>query len=519
MTRPHPARAALAAWATGALLAASIAVNALTRFGTWSGDAVIHLALAERAARGAWWEFNPGEVASASTSPGWTALMAALVRLGGVPLALTAVPALSLAALLTTCALVFHLARQAGAPRVHATLGALAFAALPGVARNALLGMENVAFAAVALGLLAVCTGAHRGAGSIAATSILLALAVLLRPEGVLLAAVPLVATHARPRELRGRAMAGAVLAVLAAVALVAPVALAHHAVTGQWLPGSGISRVMAARRARNTWHVGGPVWLYGATLLRLAAYAPLGVLAVLGARRREGERSTRRALVTVVLGATALYTLATGAAHVGRVTTWLFAALCALAAAGISPLAARRRGPLALAALGTMFFAVMGAETLARARSPEQGGYPAHLLATAYARRAAETDRVRAGLCDGGCCTPGTIPAIATHEVQLRFFLDARVAVASFDGRTRARTGPLSRLAFDARGCPGVDALLAEPQVVAVREPPSFQLPGCPRSALVAALEAAWNGDAPPPPGWRWSERAGMFVRVCPAH
>ena len=83
---------------SAALLALGL-LNAVPAVGRFSGDAMIHLSLAERAAHGAWFEFNPGEVSAASTSIAWTALEAALLRLGGFPFALAFVACASVASL------------------------------------------------------------------------------------------------------------------------------------------------------------------------------------------------------------------------------------------------------------------------------------------------------------------------------------------------------------------------------------------------------------------------------------
>ena len=69
-------------------LVALFAVNAAPRYGRFSGDAVIHLSISERAAAGGWFEFNPGEVASGSTSFAWTLIESTLLRVGGMPLLL-----------------------------------------------------------------------------------------------------------------------------------------------------------------------------------------------------------------------------------------------------------------------------------------------------------------------------------------------------------------------------------------------------------------------------------------------
>ena len=171
------------------VLAALCAANVVPRAGRFSGDAMIHLSIAEGAASGRWFEFNPGEVTSATTSPAWTALEAALLSLGGYRLALPAVSLVTLAALAGAALLVRRMALRLGASQPAASVGALLFASLPGVASNAPLGMENVVFAFASLAfLLAITTpGRLRRPLHAAALGALLGLCVLLRPEGALL--------------------------------------------------------------------------------------------------------------------------------------------------------------------------------------------------------------------------------------------------------------------------------------------------------------------------------------------
>jgi hypothetical protein len=304
-------------------------VNAVTRLGRWSGDALIHLSLAERLAEGRPFEFNAGEVISGSTSLGFTLLEAAILRGFGVRAVVYGMPMCALGALLSAAALVYGIARRRGAALPEATLSARAFMAVPGVVYNGVLPMEASGFAAVALGFVVSLEGDTSRPPPIARSAALLGAAILLRPEGVLLAALPWVGAPSRR---------GALAIVLGAALFVLPVALAHHAATGLWAPASAVARVMAARREGQVLHLGGPIWLYGDVLVRLAAYLPLTALGLAGAR---GGDPLGRRLQGLIFGGLALYTLVTGASHVARLTIWIFAALAALAPAAASRLSA----------------------------------------------------------------------------------------------------------------------------------------------------------------------------------
>ncbi len=485
---------------------------------------MIHLAIAERAAAAGWFEFNPGEITSATTSPAWTALTAALLSLGGFPLALPVLALVPVAALAGTAALISRAARRLGASASTALLGGLLFASLPGVAFNAPLGMENVVFAGAALAFLLAITipDKIRSSGVAAALGALLGLCVLLRPEGVVLAVA--VAVVARDAAGEGARLGPSVLA-LTAVAVVGPVAYAHWRITGCWLPGSGLSRLMAARRDVASFHVGGPVWLYLATPARLLVQLPMAWLAFEGARPPRPAPTTRRALLGTLAAGGALYTLVTGAAHVARVTGWLWALLAVFAAVGISrqlALAAagargRSRG-LAIACVAHV--AIACAETVIRARTAAQfgGGMSRVALQRAIDRRRVGTDRMLRGLCEGGCCRDGAVPFVAMVEVQRRLSLDERVSVASLDGVTSPTRGRAPAVSFDAAtGCPRMDGLLADQRVLGVLENPASQLARCATSPLARALSEAWdNPSVPSPSGWRWSVALHGWMRRC---
>lgn len=478
---------------------------------------MIHLGVAERAASGRWFEFNPGEVTSATTSPAWTALEAALLALGGYPLALGVVSALTLSALAGAALLVRRLALRLGATAQAASMGALLFASLPGVASNAPLGMESGAFACASLAfLLGVSTEGRPGRPLYAAAlGALLGLCVLLRPEGVLLSAAAAVALASPDR---GRRSGAAALALAAAV-VVAPVLYAHWRITGRLLPGSGLSRVMAARRDPASIHLAGPIWLYLAAPARLLVQLPLAWLALEGARAAGPSPSTRRAVLATLAAGFALYSLITGAAHVARLTVWLWALLSALAAVGLSRRLSRGDGGPWLLLAFAAHLTVAGAETVARWRSASQGsgGFDRATLLRAVDGRRARTDRVLRSLCSGGCCREGVVPAIAAVEVQRRITLDGRVSVASLDGVTAPSRGGAPSVGFDpATGCPQMDALLAHPAVLGVLEDPGAQLPRCADSPLARSLSLAWERPSLAPTGWRWDAALHGWTRRC---
>lgn len=509
---PSQTRAARTALA---LLGALFVVNAAPRYGRFSGDAVIHLSISERAAAGGWFEFNPGEVASGSTSFAWTVLESTLIRLGGMGLLLWVIPAVLLAALLGCGALVRHLARAAGASPLAAALAGVTFVAIPAVTYNALLGMENIVHTCAALGALALWIQPGTARRDVALGA-LIGLAAMLRPEGVLLGALPLL-------DLRAPGGLTRLLRVsLSAVLVFAPSVVVHATATGHLVPGSGVSRLMAVRREALSFHVAGPVWIYLTALLRFVVYFPITLLALLGARAAADEtlaRRVRRGALTLFALGLALYVVGTGAAHVGRLTQWLFALLCTLLGLGIDAAlrAPSRSYQLALAALAALHAVLCGGETFARMRdiSQRHGGWDRAEVLSHIARRPSATTRALALFCADGCCRPGTPPTVAMVEAQLRFDYDARIRIASLDGRTASSRGP-GALQFDASACPILEPALTAPEVVAVMEPPLAQLPRCGANSPTArALTTSWGGT-PSVPGWRWQPSLPGWTRLC---
>lgn len=504
-----------------ALLAALFVVNAAPRVGHFSGDAIIHLSIAERAAQGGWFEFNPGEVASASTSFAWTLIESTLIRIGGMGLLVWVIPALDLAALVGSGVLVRHLALQTGASRRGATFAGLVFAALPAVTYNALLGMENIVhvFSALSAIALAARPVSVRRDLALGAT---IGVAAMLRPEGVLLGALPLLALwDASDRVAALRSLARV---ALSALAVYAPSVWVHWRVTGHLVPGSGVSRLMAVRREPLSLHLVGPLWIYLSAASRFVVYAPLTLVALGGSGQPPSTpeaRSVHRAAIALFALGLGLYTFGTGAAHVGRLTQWLFALLAVLMARGVDRAFVwvegdRRRG-LALFALAGIHAVLCAGETYARMRDISQihGGWDRAMILGRAARRREATDGALRALCSGGCCGEGAPPTVAMVEAQLRYDYDARIRITSLDGRTSAASGA-GVLRFDARGCPALEPALTAREVVGVMEPPLAQLARCGGGSPTArALTERWGGRGEVP-GWRWESSLPGWVREC---
>jgi hypothetical protein len=523
------ARVEIAAWL---VLAAAAAFAVAAGFGL-SGDALIHVVFMENAAAGRWLEFNRGVADPSSTSVLWTALGALLWLAGGAPLTALGIKAIGFACLAANGWLVFGLARRLGASATLARATAAAVLAIPSTLYNSVQGMENVFFASLVLAALAVFAGQlARGRIDAARTVVvfaLLGLSCATRPEGVVLGgAFGLVWLAHVVRKERDRAPALLVLALLATLLFAAPLWVLSALKTGHWLPTSGVSRMMYARRDLLTVQIG-PLWLYGRALGFLAAYAPLALLAIHGLRAgSRGDAGAVRhgvlaALAAMTAAGLALYTFVTGAAHASRYLIWVFPLLGLAASQGVRDLRSGDRGPWRRAALwiAVIWLAVVaGADGFMRSRGGLFGanwGYSIAEVSSAPQRRGERTDELLSRVCAFGCCQPSTRPAVAAVEVQHRYFLDERVDVLSMDGVT---VGPFRRdVEYDDDGCPALERIEDDRSIVAMLDPtwhPGVQLGRCQRNEWVRAVGRAWDDVSLPVRGWVRVSEPTMLIRDC---
>ena len=192
-------------------------------------DSWIHLQFARNLAEGQGFAYNPGVPVSGSTAPLWTLLLGALFRLvGSEPLIAKVVgTAAALAAAWLAARLTLEWTTDRGAAVVAGMLTALAGPVLWG----ALSGMEvTLAAALVTGGLLAHVTGRELAAAT------LLALAVLARPESVLVFALVWAAGSWSPRR--------AAIFALALAVIVGPWAAFNLATVGSLLPATAAAKI-----------------------------------------------------------------------------------------------------------------------------------------------------------------------------------------------------------------------------------------------------------------------------------
>jgi len=309
-------------------------VNPLAFFSSWSGDAVIHLRIAEMTLSGYPLQFDAGGPV-ATTSVLWTGILTALLCAGGHTMMVWGCKAI--------CGLSW-LGMVVLSGFRYGRVTALLFALCPGALQNSWNGMEAALFGCLVLIWLETRSEAIGCA------------MVLCRPEGVLVWLVT------QPKSLG--CLAGAVCYIGA-----------NLAVGGSLLPISGMARTMAAaREAWITW----PVMVHPRLLVRLALYLPLTVGCILGCRR---DRPEGRILVAVAL----LYTFGTGAAHLARYCVPWMPLYCGMACRAV------RGKPWVTLCLA--LFLTGGWAYEAHLRLAQGVGYPHAEIVQAHARRREATD------------------------------------------------------------------------------------------------------------------------------
>ena len=302
VTRHAPALAATAlCWAIVAVLVAVILGQTHGTFVYPLDDTYIHLALARTLAAHGVWGIGPQEFGSASSSPGWTLLLAALTKLFG-PHALTPL----VVNLLLAAALLFvaDAALQRFQPSItlHARFLALvAIVLLTPLPNLILVGMEGVA-QTLSILLLVLCgIEALTTEASTRVTLALLASAFFagaIRYEAVF-AIVPLCVLLALRRRLPL-----AVLTGLAAAIMPAAFGWYAHRLSGFWLP---FSIIMKQRGAYASMH-DRLLDLLHSKLIFTEALLLLAVLMFL--RRRRGLWEPAQLLLLLTFCVTLLHSL-----------------------------------------------------------------------------------------------------------------------------------------------------------------------------------------------------------------
>ena len=212
-----------------------------SRLGLPLDDSWIHLVFARNLARGAGLAINSGEIVTGSTAPLWTALEAILFLLPGNPIIW--IKLLGTALFVAVGRATFRLARELDLSPNRAGLAGLLVLSSSLLAWSAVSGMEVLLFAALSLAGMVLHVRERRDTTRPPLSLGVLGVAILARPEGIVLLACAVLdrllvlrrtpdgLEAARP-DLRRLA-----LGLVAAVLAVAPVLVFYRVVGGSFLP------------------------------------------------------------------------------------------------------------------------------------------------------------------------------------------------------------------------------------------------------------------------------------------
>ena len=326
-------------------------------------DSFIHLQFARNLAAGDGLAYNPGERVTGSTAPLWTALLSLAFLLPGEPLAWA--KALGVAWHLLSVLATHYLARALGAPRRLAALAAALVAATSWLVWSSLAAMEVPLFTALSVAAIACHARERRDPAAPPLSLPLLALAVLARPEGILLLLLALFDRVALPVRREGElALARPPWRRLGEGLL--PVLLVYQVIGGSALPttfstkaGYGVPGVPQARFLFEVWGIfvrAQPV----ATLL-----APAGALLLLGRLGGDDDPGLLASLWTAALPLA--YGVLSGGGkgifgNFGRYFFPLFPVVVVLGVLALAPLAGRLPTWLRLGRLRLHWPLVVGA-------------------------------------------------------------------------------------------------------------------------------------------------------------
>ncbi len=461
--------------------------NLLTYFGGFTGDPLIHARFAEMATQGLWFRFNAAEISSGVTSFLWMLLGTSGWLIGGIKGCLQIYKGVILISWLGSAGLLGMLVYRWSKIKVYAVLTSAVFLGYPGIALNGLTGMENMTFFFfVVLFLLVYSKYADNDQKSSGKSllaiflGIILGLQIITRPEGVVIALGFFVIEIWRmfntkyPREQQS-ILKNFFLVVACSFLIVIPVYGFHFFMTGNLIPGSGVARMMGARRLMTSFHIFGPIWLYTRTLIRLVSYLPLfltlGTTAHFMFRRNKNSNvqgnilisqnpSLRLAFFIAVLGI-GLYTFVTGALHVNRYTIWIIGILTAIFIATLSKIFqtySNNKSKLLisgiLAGIIWIFAAQIGEGIFRYLRQDYIKLADVKSVVHAVDNRREQTNNLLSQISNNSDFFHEEPVGILLQEVQIRLFFDERINIFS-------RDGIISHLDFKEGGCPDYSTLL----------------------------------------------------------
>jgi len=446
------------------LLIAFVAIVGLLHpFQYWtvfSGDAEIHLIYANNLLRGHPLQFNLNEANSGETSMGFMLVDALIMWLVGPAATPVAVKALCLASLYLSAFATWLVAGQLGVKRPWRELGALFTLWLPGSVYSALLGTENVLFAALSLFFVYFIISAHWYDEKRAPTltqdvvaGLIAGVLFWLRPEAAPLALILLIMRivgtvwFKRPivRDLVQLIAFGLVFVV----AILAYVGIFWR-YAGEMPYGAGQARRLLSMYSDSFWI--GKIPVNGKVLIRILSYFSIVVPALaavaLALTSHSRDREVRLKTLTLAavffafMGAYVFNVLP--AVHFARYSVFVWPYGLILAALGLqtavqSPWLKPQVATGLIAVLGVAFLGNISLETFLRAdMGRNAAGAESTLVQVEKAPERREAASLKLAEALG---LPPTAPAtLGYQEVQTRYEYADNFAIRSLDGITDSR-------------------------------------------------------------------------------
>jgi len=442
-----------------ALVFLAVVLSPFIYIGNFAGDSQVHLIYGENAARGDFFEFNPGEKSSGVSSPGYMLLVGSFFKISPAPWVPVIVKITNILFWYGLLAVVFLIARRLSDSTVWAGTATAAVGLMPGSVYNSTIGMENGIFGFVVVlwvylamrtEWFAAETSDHYSARHELLLGFVAGIACFVRPEGFIVAAIALsyrALRSAEDRQMFTETIARSVVFLLPFSLMAVSLGYFHYAQAGQVLPTSGMSRILMSNISGDSFAVG-PIFISSKFTIRLLQYFPITVFAVIGswltvtkrAPVSKGYREVLGFLIVLFAGAYVFYSAIVGSVHLGRYIIFVMPGLVLLAMVGskwlwefINSIAtASLRIASATVMLG--FAVVLGSVFII------ETDLRLGLDSDASLWKTVKAPSERQAFSDALMLQIGTVAempiSIALQEVQIRYWLDDRFLVRSLDGR-----------------------------------------------------------------------------------
>lgn len=452
----------IASYSVRLLIIMTCGLYPLLFWGQYAGDAQIHLVYGENAAKGMFFQFNPGEATSGVTSPGFMMLLAGLFSIMVPQHVPVAVKLINLLAQYGIVFFTWIIVRRIVSVKWIPEIAALVTGLIPGSAYNGNVGMENGIFAFVVIATLSFIlttnwflnTKQNKTWGNLS-VALMLGIATWLRPEGIVVAAIAifvrLLFSSANPQQVPRNILRSLPCLVTYGL-IVGFLVLFQYHYTGDLIPSSGHSRIIMGLKDAIML---GPIPFSPKLILRLIAYLPITLCFSAGLygfwlRMRQADQRwniTNAVIAFSILNFISffvLYSFVLGGAHLARYIIFLLPLIMLVASCGVdflleSPLnlnfPQHFRGGRKIITVGFIagvawMVGCFSIETYLRYDMCSHEALQESIEAPSNRQKESEAWIARLG-------NPKNFPiSLAAVEVQIRYWLDDRFVIRSLDGR-----------------------------------------------------------------------------------